>query len=162
MIANFVQGFDFSIVLSDDSQYGVEEEPGNWTGLIGMVQREVAWKFTKISINAIFKEIDVIAADLTQTWSRMAVVDFSKPFLATSLTLLLKVTATVMIIINSIFPGGYLLLTIIFFNTIMDDMCSFFLTSFLSPQSPTQLTHVKSFPHKNLSFGQSIDFRGED
>ena len=35
------QGFDFSIVLSDDSQYGVEEEPGNWTGLIGMVQREV-------------------------------------------------------------------------------------------------------------------------
>jgi len=69
------QGFDFSIVLSDDSQYGVEEEPGNWTGLIGMVQKE---------------EIDVIAADLTQTWSRMAIVDFSKPFLATSLTLLLK------------------------------------------------------------------------
>ena len=48
---------------------------------------------------SISKEIDVIAADLTQTWSRMAVVDFSKPFLATSLTLLLKVTATVMIII---------------------------------------------------------------
>merc|ERR1711990_1283802 len=71
------QGFDFSIVLSDDSQYGVEEEPGNWTGLIGMVQRE---------------EIDVIAADLTQTWSRMSIVDFSKPFLATSLTLLLKDT----------------------------------------------------------------------
>ena len=102
MIANFVQGFDFSIVLSDDSQYGVEEEPGNWTGLIGMVQREVAWRFTKISTNLIFKEIDVIAADLTQTWSRMAVVDFSKPFLATSLTLLLKVTATVMIIISLI------------------------------------------------------------
>ena len=100
VIANFVQGFDFSIVLSDDSQYGVEEEPGNWTGLIGMVQREVAWRFTKISTNLIFKEIDVIAADLTQTWSRMAVVDFSKPFLATSLTLLLKVTATVMIIIS--------------------------------------------------------------
>ena len=37
----YLQGFDFSIVLSDDSQYGVEEEPGNWTGLIGMVQREV-------------------------------------------------------------------------------------------------------------------------
>ena len=44
----FYQGFDFSIVLSDDSQYGVEEEPGNWTGLIGMVQREV------ISNNLIF------------------------------------------------------------------------------------------------------------
>jgi len=71
------QGFDFSIVLSDDSQYGVEEEPGNWTGLIGMLQRE---------------EIDMIAADLTQTWSRMSIVDFSKPFLATSLTLLLKDT----------------------------------------------------------------------
>ena len=42
MIVNLAtQGFDFSIVLSDDSQYGVEEEPGNWTGLIGMLQREV-------------------------------------------------------------------------------------------------------------------------
>lgn len=44
-----------------------------------------------LSIVSFFQEIDVIAADLTQTWSRMAIVDFSKPFLATSLTLLLKV-----------------------------------------------------------------------
>jgi len=35
-------------------------------------------------------EIDVIAADLTQTWPRGAVVDFTKAFFATELTLLLK------------------------------------------------------------------------
>ena len=49
------------------------------------------------------KEIDVIAADLTQTWSRMSIVDFSKPFLATSLTLLLKVIYYIHKIINKMF-----------------------------------------------------------
>ena len=33
----------------------------------------------------------MIAADLTVTWSRMSAIDFSKPFLASTLTLLLKV-----------------------------------------------------------------------
>ena len=40
----------------------------------------------------ILQEIDMIAADLTVTWTRMSVIDFSKPFLASSLTLLLKVS----------------------------------------------------------------------
>ena len=49
---------------------------GGWTGLVGMLLR---------------KEIDVIAADLTVTASRLAVMDFSKPFMSSSITLLLKV-----------------------------------------------------------------------
>ena len=40
----------------------------------------------------------MIAADLTETWSRMAVVDFSKPFLATSLTLLLQASCHLAVI----------------------------------------------------------------
>jgi len=69
-----VQGFTYELVLSVDNKYGVNSG-GNWSGLVGMVQRE---------------EIDLIAADLTVTWSRMSTIDFSKPFLASSLTLLLK------------------------------------------------------------------------
>ena len=45
------------------------------------------------------QEIDMIAADLTETWSRMAVVDFSKPFLATSLTLLLQASCHLAVIL---------------------------------------------------------------
>lgn len=76
-------------MLSDDGQYGVEEG-GNWTGLIGMLQRGVR-ALTVHTLDTLTQEVDLIAADLTQTWSRMEVVDFSKPFLATSLTLLLQV-----------------------------------------------------------------------
>ena len=59
-----------------------------------MVQREVRFQNSSVFVKIVSKEIDVIAADLTQTWSRMSIVDFSKPFLATSLTLLLKVVST--------------------------------------------------------------------
>jgi len=68
------QGFSYELQLSVDNKYGVENG-GNWSGLVGMLQRG---------------EIDMIAADLTVTWTRMSVIDFSKPFLASSLTLLLK------------------------------------------------------------------------
>ena len=69
--------FTFSLVESQDDRYGVEQrEGGGWTGLVGMLLRQ---------------EIDVIAADLTITASRLSVMDFSKPFMSSSITLLLKV-----------------------------------------------------------------------
>ena len=37
-------------------------------------------------------EIDCIAADLTVTAQRMTVMDFTKPFMSSSITLLLKVS----------------------------------------------------------------------
>ena len=70
--------FNFSLVESQDDRYGVEQSAGGgWTGLVGMLLRN---------------EIDVIAADLTITASRLSVMDFSKPFMSSSITLLLKVT----------------------------------------------------------------------
>jgi len=68
------QGFSYELQLSVDDKYGVDNG-GEWNGLVGMLQRG---------------EIDMIAADLTVSWSRMSIIDFSKPFLASSLTLLLK------------------------------------------------------------------------
>ena len=36
------QGLTYSLVLSDDGQYGAEEAgTGNWSGLVGMLQRGV-------------------------------------------------------------------------------------------------------------------------
>ena len=35
-----VQGFTYELVLSVDNKYGVNSG-GNWSGLVGMVQREV-------------------------------------------------------------------------------------------------------------------------
>ena len=68
----------FSLVHSLDDRYGVEQGPGGgWSGLVGMLLRN---------------EIDVIAADLTLTSSRLAVMDFSKPFMSSSITLLLRVS----------------------------------------------------------------------
>ena len=69
--------FTYSLVESQDDRYGVEQSSGaGWTGLVGMLLRN---------------EIDVIAADLTITASRLNVLDFSKPFMSSSITLLLKV-----------------------------------------------------------------------
>ena len=68
----------YRLVESEDDRYGVEQSAGGgWTGLVGMLLRN---------------EIDVIAADLTITASRLAVMDFSKPFMSSSITLLLRVS----------------------------------------------------------------------
>lgn len=68
----------YSLVESVDDRYGVEQGPGaGWTGLVGMLLRN---------------EIDLIAADLTITSSRLAVMDFSKPFMSSSITFLLRVS----------------------------------------------------------------------
>merc|ERR550519_2459549 len=65
--------FTYSLVESQDDRYGVEQSSGlGWTGLVGMLLRN---------------EIDVIAADLTITASRLSVMDFSKPFMSSSITL---------------------------------------------------------------------------
>ena len=68
--------FTYELVESVDDRYGVEQGLGGWSGLVGMLRRN---------------EIDVIAADLTVTSSRLEVMDFSKPFMSSTITLLLKV-----------------------------------------------------------------------
>ena len=78
--------FTYSLLESRDDRYGVEQRAGgDWTGLVGMLLR---------------REIDVIAADLTITASRLAVMDFSKPFMSSSITLLLKVMLFISILVT--------------------------------------------------------------
>ena len=69
----------YRLVESEDDRYGVEQAGARagWTGLVGLL---------------LSKEIDVIAADLTVTASRLTVMDFSQPFMSSSITFLLKVS----------------------------------------------------------------------
>ena len=65
------------IVLSEDGKYGqIEPETGEWSGMVGMVVKGKG---------------DLIAADLTTTFARQEVLDFSRSFMSSPLTVLTKV-----------------------------------------------------------------------
>jgi len=116
-----VQGFTYDLVLSVDNKYGVQSG-GNWSGLVGMLQRE---------------EIDLIAADLTVTWSRMSAIDFSKPFLASTLTLLLKDPAEYTISLASWFNPFSWEVWLLLLTSYLISSLILFLVSRLSPLEHT-------------------------
>ncbi|GFR08821.1 glutamate receptor ionotropic, delta-2 [Trichonephila clavata] len=62
---------EYDIVFPEDNEYGREVNGGNWTGLIGMVQRG---------------EADIAIGTLGINEKRMQVVDFSFPYTADKLT----------------------------------------------------------------------------
>lgn len=65
-----VLGFSYEIVIAEDNNFGKKGDDGNWTGLVGLIQRE---------------EAD-IAIGLIITIGRSSVVDFSYPYDYTDLT----------------------------------------------------------------------------
>jgi len=67
--------FSYDFIPSVDNRYGTDSVTGSWNGLVGMLLRN---------------EIDCIAADLTVTAARLSVMDFSKPFMSSSITFLLQ------------------------------------------------------------------------
>lgn len=69
-----VEPFSYKMVTPRDGKYG-GNVGGEWNGMIGMVAR---------------KEADLVAADLTMTSKRMEILDFSLPFLSTTVTVLMK------------------------------------------------------------------------
>ena len=65
------------IVLSEDGRYGrPDPETGEWNGMIGMIEKGKG---------------DLIAADLTTTAARQDVLEFSRSFMSSPLTVLTKV-----------------------------------------------------------------------
>ncbi|GIX77062.1 glutamate receptor ionotropic, delta-1 [Caerostris extrusa] len=44
-------GFNYDIVIPEDLEWGFETPDGNWTGMVGMVQREADLAFTFINLN---------------------------------------------------------------------------------------------------------------
>lgn len=72
-------GFSFTLSVVKDGKYGFVDQAGNWTGMIGEVVR---------------KEADLAMAPLTITAAREEVIDFTKPFMQTGISILLKKDST--------------------------------------------------------------------
>ncbi|XP_069466299.1 glutamate receptor U1-like isoform X2 [Ambystoma mexicanum] len=68
-------GFGFRLAVVKDGKYGALDIAGNWSGMIGEIIR---------------KEADLAMAPLTVTSAREQVVDFTKPFMQTGISILLK------------------------------------------------------------------------
>ncbi|KAG8178198.1 hypothetical protein JTE90_025963 [Oedothorax gibbosus] len=58
-------GFSYELMLPVDGQFGVPQPDGNWTGIIGMIQRD---------------EADLSVAHLAMNLQRLQVVDFSESY----------------------------------------------------------------------------------
>lgn len=65
--------FEFEIRICKDGLYGIEDDEGNWNGMIGEVIRG---------------EADIAVADLTITGKREKAVDFTLPFMTTGVSIL--------------------------------------------------------------------------
>lgn len=60
-----LMGFSYELMLPVDGQFGFMEQNGNWTGIIGMIQRD---------------EADLSVAYLAMTYQRMQAIHFSESY----------------------------------------------------------------------------------
>ncbi|KAI6215343.1 Glutamate receptor 1 [Aphelenchoides besseyi] len=67
--------FRYEIFIGKDNKYGVKQEDGSWDGLIGYLLRGDA---------------DAAVASLTINQDRERVVDFSKPYMTTGISIMIK------------------------------------------------------------------------
>ncbi|KAI6240078.1 Glutamate receptor 1 [Aphelenchoides fujianensis] len=67
--------FNYEIFIGKDNKYGVKQEDGSWDGLIGYLLRGDA---------------DAAVASLTINQDRERVVDFSKPYMTTGISIMIK------------------------------------------------------------------------
>uniref|UniRef100_A0A7E4ZQF5 Glutamate receptor n=1 Tax=Panagrellus redivivus TaxID=6233 RepID=A0A7E4ZQF5_PANRE len=66
--------FTFEIIEVEDGAYGVEDETGQWNGIIGVLQRH---------------EADLSVSAVTITYSRVSVIDFTLPFMHLGIAILM-------------------------------------------------------------------------
>ncbi|XP_053307575.1 glutamate receptor U1-like [Spea bombifrons] len=68
-------GFNYTINVVKDGRYGAKDQDGNWNGMVGEIVK---------------KEADLAVAPLTITSARENVISFTKPFLQTGISILLR------------------------------------------------------------------------
>ncbi|OCT70563.1 glutamate receptor KA2 S homeolog isoform X1 [Xenopus laevis] len=68
-------GFNYTIREVKDGRYGAKDQDGNWNGMVGEVLR---------------KEVDLAVAPLTITAKREGELAFTKPFMQTGISILLR------------------------------------------------------------------------
>ncbi|TKR67521.1 hypothetical protein L596_023665 [Steinernema carpocapsae] len=75
LLSDRIEDFEYEIFLSAGNKYGVKQPDGSWDGLIGYLLNGGA---------------DVVVASLTINQDRERVVDFSKPFMTTGISIMIK------------------------------------------------------------------------
>ncbi|PAV88609.1 hypothetical protein WR25_19520 [Diploscapter pachys] len=74
-LAKNITGFEYDIFVSFENRYGARQPDGSWDGMIGYLLNETA---------------DVAVAPLSITQERERAVDFSKPFMTTGISIMIK------------------------------------------------------------------------
>ena len=88
-----MNNFSYDLFPSVDNRYGIENESGSWNGEFQLYKIMLSRDFIQGLVGMLMRnEIDLIAADLTVTAARLKVMDFSKPFMSSSITFLLRVS----------------------------------------------------------------------
>uniref|UniRef100_A0AAF5PPT2 Glutamate receptor n=2 Tax=Wuchereria bancrofti TaxID=6293 RepID=A0AAF5PPT2_WUCBA len=76
LLAMNISGFDsYEIFIAEGNKYGQRQDDGSWDGMIGYLLNEAS---------------DVAVAPLTINQARERVVDFSKPFMTTGISIMIK------------------------------------------------------------------------
>ncbi|VDN02209.1 unnamed protein product [Thelazia callipaeda] len=76
LLAINISGFNsYEIFIAEGNKYGQRQDDGSWDGMIGYLLNEMA---------------DVAVAPLTINQARERVVDFSKPFMTTGISIMIK------------------------------------------------------------------------
>uniref|UniRef100_A0A183EB71 Glutamate receptor n=1 Tax=Gongylonema pulchrum TaxID=637853 RepID=A0A183EB71_9BILA len=80
LLATNISGFgSYEIFIADGNKYGQRQDDGSWDGMIGYLLNE-----------AYMQTADVAVAPLTINQARERVVDFSKPFMTTGISIMIK------------------------------------------------------------------------
>ncbi|GMR42655.1 hypothetical protein PMAYCL1PPCAC_12850, partial [Pristionchus mayeri] len=74
-LAENISGFQYEIFVSHGNKYGRKQEDGSWDGMVGYLLNETA---------------DMAVAPLTINQERERVVDFSKPFMNTGISIMIQ------------------------------------------------------------------------
>uniref|UniRef100_A0AC34QBS5 Glutamate receptor 1 n=1 Tax=Panagrolaimus sp. JU765 TaxID=591449 RepID=A0AC34QBS5_9BILA len=75
LLSDRIEDFNYEIFLSAGNKYGTKQPDGSWDGMIGYLLRG---------------EADVSVASLTINQDRERVVDFSKPYMTTGISIMIK------------------------------------------------------------------------
>ncbi|VDM63252.1 unnamed protein product, partial [Angiostrongylus costaricensis] len=75
LLAKNISGFQYDIFVSEGNKYGARQADGSWDGMLGYLLNETA---------------DIAVAPLTITQERERAVDFSKPFMTTGISIMIK------------------------------------------------------------------------
>lgn len=81
-----IEDFHYEIFLSADNKYGAKQPDGSWDGLIGYLLRgEADISMASLTINQVIFLIFLIFIK-----DRERVVDFSKPYMTTGISIMIK------------------------------------------------------------------------